>query len=233
VSDGGGTLLPGLVLNGTGSVNNGQCTVMGSGSSATGNGNTLTLTLNLTFSVGFTGHKVTYMAARDLQGGNSGWQALGTWEVPGTVWSGPYPNALTPARSSGPGTQSLAFHFGDTNGWPDLGILNILINDALDGNHACYLAYDRAHNVLYLVNDTGNGLLPGLVINGNGSLGNGQCTITGAGSSVAAGGNNLILTLNMSFTPGFAGNRVIYMAARSNGDVLNSGWRAEGSRTVQ
>ena len=31
----------------------------------------------------------------------------------------------------------------------------------------------------------------------------------------------------------FAGNRLIYAAARSNGDVFNSGWQAVGSRTVQ
>jgi outer membrane protein TolC len=105
----------------------------------------------------------------------------------------------------------------------------ILINDALNGNNACYLAYSRAYNTLYLVNDAGTALLPGLTLNGSGTLSNSQCTITGAGSSANGGGNTLTLALNMTFPSGFAGNRIIYMAARSNGDALNSGWQAAGS----
>ena len=143
------------------------------------------------------------------------------------VWVG----GVTPARSSGTGAQTYAFTFNDSSGWQDLGVMNILINDALDGNRACYLAYTRADNVLYLVND--GALSPGLVLNGAGSLSNSQCTVTGAGSSASGSGNTLTLTLNMSFPSAFAGNRIVYAAARSNGDALNSGWQAVGSRTVQ
>jgi hypothetical protein len=46
-------------------------------------------------------------------------------------------------------------------------------------------------------------------------------------------GNALTLTLNMNFPPAFAGNRIVYAAARSNGDALNSGWQAVGTRTMQ
>jgi len=87
--------------------------------------------------------------------------------------------------------------------------------------------------VLYLVNDAGNGLLPGLTLNGSGTLGNSQCTITGSGSSASGSGYTLTLTLNITFPSSFAGNRIVYAAARSNGDVLNSGWQAVGSPTVQ
>jgi len=83
------------------------------------------------------------------------------------------------------------------------------------------------------VNDAGTALLPGLTLNGAGSVNNSQCTVTGAGSLASGSGNTLTLTLNLSFLPAFAGNRVIYAAARSNGDALNSGWQAVGSRTVQ
>jgi hypothetical protein len=112
-------------------------------------------------------------------------------------------------------------------------VVNILINDALNGNNACYLAYSRAYNTLYLVNDPGTALLPGPTLNGAGTLGNRQCSLTGAGSSAAGPGNTLTLTLHLSFASGFAGNRIVYMAARSNSEALNSGWQAMGSRTVQ
>jgi len=112
-------------------------------------------------------------------------------------------------------------------------VVNVLISDALNGNQSCYLAYSRPDNVLYLVNDAGNALLAGLVLNGSGTVGNSQCTVNGAASSASGSGNTLTLTLALSFPSGYAGNRLIYQAARSNGDVLNSGWQAAGSRTMQ
>ena len=40
----------------------------------------------------------------------------------------------------------------------------------------------------------------------------------------------MTLTLNMTLKPAFAGNKVIYMAARSNS--LNSNWQAMGTVNV-
>jgi hypothetical protein len=233
VPDSGGGLLPALTLGSGASDFNGQCAVYGTGSSAVGSGNTLTLTLSMGFNSGFAGNKVIYMAARDLRGNNSGWQALGTWGVPPLPAAGPNVGGVATARTTGSGAVTYTFTFNDTNGVADLGVLNILVNDALNGNNACYLAYARAANQLYLVNDAGSGLLPAMTLNGSGTLGNSQCTVSGAGSSATPSGNTLTLVLNMTFPSSFAGNRVIYMAARSNGDVLNSGWQAVGSRTIQ
>jgi hypothetical protein len=111
--------------------------------------------------------------------------------------------------------------------------MNILVNDWLDGRHACYLAYARGNNTLYLMNDNGDGLLPGMALNWSGSLGNSQCTVNGVGSSATANGNTLTLTLNMAFAAGFAGNRVFYLAARDVSELNNTGWQAMGSWTVQ
>jgi hypothetical protein len=44
-------------------------------------------------------------------------------------------------------------------------------------------------------------------------------------------GNTLTLTLNMSFTGTFMGNRILYTAAR-NGGTANSGWQALGAWAV-
>ena len=83
-------------------MSNSQCTVTGSGSSASGSGNTLTLMLNLSFNTAFGGNKIVYTAARDLQGGNSGWQALGTWQAPFTPSGTIAAVSLTPARGAAP-----------------------------------------------------------------------------------------------------------------------------------
>jgi hypothetical protein len=231
VSDAGTALSPGLVLNGTSSISNSQCTVTSAGSSVSLTGNSLMLTLNLSFSPSFAGNKVIYLAARDVQGGNSGWQALGTQGVPGAT--GPLSVAgLNPARGTG-WSQTFTFAFSDAKGYQDLGVVNILINDSLDGRRACYLAYSRPLGVLYLVNDTGTGLSSALVLGGSGSVNNGQCSVNSAGSSASGSGPTLTLMVNIAFTATFNGNRVIYMAARDSTDANNSGWQSMGTWTVQ
>jgi hypothetical protein len=222
VNDAGTALMTGMALNGSGSTANSQCGVMGANSFATGAGNTLTLTLNMMFSASWMGNRVMYLAARDLEGGNSGWQPMGAWNVPGTPWTGPWTGSITPPRSSGSGG-SFTFTFDDPKGYTDLGVVNILINSALDGRAACYLAYSRTVNTLYLVNDAGTALLTG--------LNNSQCSVSGF--SASGSGNVLTLTMTIAFTSSFDGNRMIYMAARDTYDGNNSGWQAMGSVTVQ
>jgi hypothetical protein len=222
----------GMVLPGSGTVQNSQCSISGKGSWISGSANTLTVKLSVTFKAAFAGNRIIYMAAREAAGANSGWQALGTCSLPGNNPAGPAVGGVAPGHSSGSDGGLFILTFTDTNGWQDLGVVNVLINDALNGNQACYLAYSRPYNTLYLVNDPGTALLPGLTLNGSGTMANSQCTITGAGSSASGSGNTLTLTLNMKFPAGFAGNRIIYMAARNNGDALNSGWQAAGTSSV-
>jgi len=229
VNDAGTALLPGLPLNGSGSVFNSQCMVAGAGSSTVGLGASLTLSLNMSFGAGFAGNKVIYLAARDLSGGNSGWQALGTRSMPGAV-TFPSVAAVSPVRGAG-SSQAFTFTFSDSKGYQDFGILDILINNFLDGRQACYLAYSQPSNVLYVVNDSGSGLSPGLNLTGSGTAGNSQCTVSAAGSSAAGSGTTLILTLNIAFTPAFAGNRVVYAAARDAADANNSGWQSMAAWT--
>src|SRR5262245_10931876 len=69
----------------------------------------------------------------------------------------PYPVSVSPAAGSGP-VQVMTFSFFDSRGVQDLDILNILINNALDGSRACYLAYSPAQSMLFLVNDSGSAL---------------------------------------------------------------------------
>ncbi len=227
VNDPGTALLPGLVLNGTGSVGNSQCTIYGSASSASGSGDTLTLILNLSFKPAYAGTKIIYVAARDGAGHNSGWRPMGVWIVPGAPATSPAVVGMMPQSGSGAGPATFTFHFSDSNGWQNPGVLNILINDYLDGRHACYLAYSRPLGVLYLVNDPGNALLPELYLSTNTSVSNSQCTVYGAGSSAVASGNTLTLTLAISFNSSFVGDRIIYMAARDVAE-RNWGWQAMG-----
>jgi len=229
VGDDGGTLSQGLILTGAGSVSNSQCTV--SGATPQAGGAFLPLALTITFNTGFGGNKVIYMAARSATQ-NTGWISLGSWNVPGGAVTNPTTAGVNPPRGSGL-NPTMSFSFTDTKGYQDLGVVDILINNALDGRRACYFAYSRPLNTLYLVADDGATLLPGLTLNGAGSLTNSQCTLTTGAGPIAAFGNNLTLTLTISFAQSFGGNRIVYLSARDVTEANNSGWQPSGTWNIQ
>jgi sugar lactone lactonase YvrE len=126
-------------------------------------------------------------------------------------------------------SQIFTFTFTHQESVAQIGVVNALINTALVGNNACYIAYSHPQGVLYLVNDGGteSGLSSPLVLGGAGSVSNSQCTILGGGSAATVSGNSLTLTLNVTFTPNFMGNKVVYLAGRSVTEA-SSGWRTAG-----
>ena len=226
----------GMVLPGASTISNSQCSISGMGSfvSVSSSGNTLSLTLAITFlAPEFSGNKVIYMAAANANGG-SGWYAMGTWTVPGASSSGPTVNGMTPGRSTGY-SQSYTFTFTDPIGWPDIAVTNVLINSAINGIGACYVAVvlgSAGSAAILLVDDAGDsgGPFSALELPGPGMVSNSQCTIWGQGSSVSASGTTLTLNLAITFKPSFAGNQVVYAAVRNSNQ--NSGWQAVGTAWV-
>ena len=222
-----------ISLPSSATLQNSQCTISGTGSSVSASGNTLTLTLAVTFASGFGGNKVVYTAARS-NSQNSGWQAMGTWRAPGPVPPGPAVAGMSPARS-GSVSQAYTFTFNDTNGWQDIGVANVLINGAIDGRSACYVAFVPSGSnsgSVFLVDDAGEagGPYSGMVLPGSGTVQNSQCAIDGTRSSIVGSGNTLTVTLAMTFSQAFAGNQVFFLAARNNSS--NSNWQAVGSVTI-
>jgi hypothetical protein len=135
------------------------------------------------------------------------------------------------------GTQKTFQLFADdTTGALDLGIVNILINGAIDGRRACYLAYQLSTNTLYLVDDAGDsggpfaGTMP-LTGSSSSSIQNSQCIVLGTSSAVPLG-SSVSLTLNVIFKASFVGNRIVYMAARNVTDSANTGWQPIGVWSV-
>jgi len=64
-----------------------------------------------------------------------------------------------------------------------------------------------------------------------GWLSNKHCAVYGMEPWASGSGNTLTLTLNVRFSSSFAGERIIYMAARDVAE-RNSGWQAMGRWTV-
>jgi hypothetical protein len=225
--------------NGHGSASNSQCTVQGSQSSIQGNGTVLTLSLNVTYTASFGasssgGTKVLWTSVGDSQSINSGWQPAGVVTIPGAATSNPSVKSTVP--SSGGGLSgTFTFAFTDTKGWTT-GLVDVLVNNYLTGVSACYFAFvPSGTHPLYLLDDAGdNGHYLGNVAfdalgRGSGSATNSQCTINGVGSSFSISGSLLTLTLNISFTPSFGGDRIFY---EGSVDGASSGWMAMASWMV-
>ena len=143
----------------------------------------------------------------------------------------PSPVSLSPSVSSG-ASQTLSLTFNAPGGYQTLDVLNVLINTYLDGRQACYLAYSRSSNALYIVADNGDASqISGKVMDGTGTVSNRQCSINLASSSTSANGNTLTLVLSLTFAASFAGNKVVYAAARDLSQN-NSGWNTMGVHHV-
>jgi len=233
VADSGdATQISGRVMNGTGSVGNSQCTVALAGSSAAASGNTLTLVLNVSFAASFGGNKVVYAAARDLAQGNSGWQVAGVQGVPPLPAMFPNPMGMSPAAGSSPAA-AISFTYQDQSSATNLQTVWALINTGLDGRGACYVAYYRPGNQLYLIPDDGDGTqAANIVLAGNNTIGNSQCTISAEGASVQTNGNTLVVTLPVTFKTGFAGFKGVWLAAQTMGAAQTSAWQALGAWAV-
>ncbi len=96
-------------------------------------------------------------------------------------------------------------------------------------NGACYLYYVRVYNEIYLASDTGvwQGPIP---VGVSGTLQNSQCTVNAGASSATASGNNLTVSLALSFTSAFAGAKKVY--AEVENATVDAGWVQLGAWTV-
>jgi hypothetical protein len=207
------------------SVSNGQCTLSGTGSSVTAYENNLTLKVALTFSGTFTGQQNVYLYAKGNDGLNSGWVQKGTWTPP----TAPSIVSLTPSSGSG-SSQTFTMVYTDPAGLSDLDLTDILFNTSVSGSSACFVTYFRSSNQLFLYNNAGTGLSAAVTPGSATSVSNGQCTLSGAGSSFSTSGNNLTLSVALTFSGTFTGQQNVYLYAKGN-DGLNSGWVLKGTWT--
>ena len=91
-----------------------------------------------------------------------------------------------------------------------------LINTAINGISACYVAYYRPGNQVYLYPDNGDGTqATSMVLTGTNTVSNSQCTVSAQGSSVVTSGAQLIVSLNIGFKPAFAGPKGVFMAVQT------------------
>ncbi len=198
-------------------IGNAQCTIYGATSGSTKSGLDLTVYVDIGFRSGFAGLKNVYQFSGDTMGEGSGWQLMGTWSDTGD--SNLVEIVLLTPNSGGGLSQTFTAVVKEGGGGNTIAFAQLVMNAGLNGYKACFIHYDRASNVFYLLNDTGTGWF-GLFAGSATQVQNSQCILQGVGSGGTVSGSNLTITYNLSFTGSFTGARQIYMQAVDQTSII-------------
>ncbi|MBL8239772.1 MAG: SBBP repeat-containing protein, partial [Bryobacterales bacterium] len=215
----------------SGSLQNSQCTVFGSTSTVTpATGTDLTLNLGISLRGAFASrNQRVYLWARDKAANDTGWQQVGAWSAP-AAQQPPSVGSVTPLNPS-VATETLGILASDPNGYGDIYRIYFLVNTAASvPPGSCHGFYEPATNAVYLYNDALSAVFGPLALGSTGTIGNSQCAINGALSSVRyASGTNLMLDLNMTLKTPFANTpRNIFIWVRDTA-ANDTGWQQFGT----
>jgi hypothetical protein len=172
----------------------------------------------------FEGDKIAFLAARDRGGANSGWSPRGTVRLAEAAPENTRPQVVEYTQYE---AGRIRVQYRDAVAASNITAAQFLINGELNGANACYVGYDGAANVMYLLSDAGTGLLlPGITPGSPGSVSNTQCTLDGATSSRTLSGRDLELNFGLTLKDNFRGHLLYFGGVQSKSPGLaNSGWR--------
>ena len=181
------------------------------------------------------GGSVTFIAGAciDLGMGFDANSSGGTVATTFDAWVDPTPSAVSALPASGAGlSQQFTWTASSPAGYAHLGHIFAILGPSVSGQNECYIHYYQPSNVLSLFDDS-SGTWLGMAAPGtpNTVVGNQRCTIDIGNSSVTSSGNQLTLTVPVTFLPAFAGMQTNYLIAYDNAG-LNSYWQPMGTWTV-
>ena len=210
-----------------GTLSNSQCIIDAGASSVFLSGNNLTVTMALTFKPSFGGTKNIFLDAVNIANVRSGWQAEGSWSV---ITAAPVNVSVAPVSGSG-GTQAFSFVYSDPYGFADIFYVEALFQTQPVAQNACYVQYVPSNNTISLIADSGSGYAGSMTLGTVGTLSNSQCIVDGGASSKSTSGNNMTLTLALTFKPVFNGAKNVYLNVFNKASI-SSGLQAKGTWTV-
>jgi hypothetical protein len=151
------------------------------------------------------------------------------------------PVSVTP--SSGNGTaQVFTATYQDPKGGAHIAkaALSVMASGVRPGGRSgwsmneCLLRFDLASNAIWLVPNMGSTWGYHSITAGSSSeLSNSQCTVMASGSSAQTHGNMVTVSFQVKFTPGFAGDKQLYLQSADVNDEWSANYQQPfGSFTV-
>lgn len=226
LADNAGTGIAGtLTLPTSATVNNGQCTISGTGLTVSGSLNQLTLNVPITFSGSFTGLQNNYGRALSVDALDSGWIAVGSWTPSASAPPPAAPTVDSVSPTSGTGlTQTFTYKFSDGRGYSNFTYAKMLLNTTQTTVGGCSVKY-IAPSTIALYTDDASGYVSTFTLPSSATISNSQCTVSGTGLTVTGSGNQLTMVVPITFSASFTGSKNQYGYAFNN-DSLASGWIA-------
>lgn len=224
-ADNGSTLLGGYAPGSNNTISNSQCVLKVATSSATVIGSDLYLWLDIGFVPGgYVGFKVVYMVSGGSQG-HDGWHTGGTILVGQSAV--PSVSLNSPASGGNGSSQSFKVQIVDTSGVGDISWLNFSVG--VSGANSCTLQWNPGEYI-QLFADNGSSVTGGYA-GSSGTLQNGQCSVSLAGSSGSTNGpNTKYVTFALTLLPSYSGQKTLYAIAGS--PAGNNGWVNIGAWTI-
>jgi hypothetical protein len=175
---------------------------------------------------------VTFFAGHCIELAPGFHATAGTAATTFHAWVDTAPAGLSVLPASGSGmSQQFTWTASSPAGYASLTDLHALFAPSISGQNACYIRYNQTSNLLYLADNAGSTWLGALVPRTSGTASNGQCTIDAGASSVSVSGNQLTVSVSVTFQPAFSGAQNDYLIAYDQYG-LNSAWQQAGTWTV-
>ena len=138
--------------------------------------------------------------------------------------------AVSPGAGAGAG-RTFTFTYSDPDGASDIAATEAVIVSGTDltGVDACFI--HASGNAFWLRDDTNGAWMGPVAAGSTARLANTQCALSAAASSMSASGNDLTVTVTLTFAVSFAGTKTIYMNGADRAG-LSSGWLVAGTWKV-
>lgn len=152
--------------------------------------------------------------------------AYGAFVVKYSYSTAPSTVSVTPSSGSGV-SQIFVARYSDPDGSADIDAVDLLVGASTTPSGACGLRFSQTDGSISVARDDGT---PGQAapIGSAALLENSQCALNVAASSASPSGQNLTLTVALTFKSGFAGARNLYLQASDKGG-LTTGWQQRGA----
>jgi alpha-tubulin suppressor-like RCC1 family protein len=208
---------------------NSQCELYGATSYASKSGTDLKVTLDISFRASFLGVRDLYLLAADHDNNISEWSLADAISISGDPTLLELLSVAPVAGAESSQLFTMTLRDGDGAGKVWFSQLNI--NSANNAAQGCYVHYDPATNVFYLLSD--NGLTwAGLRGGSNDQVQNSQCLLKGKNSTGTPNGQDLAITFDLQFKPSFAGAKNVYARASDlDGNLVQ--WKRTGTFQVR
>ena len=208
-TDSGAGWLPAVRPNSIDYAENSQCVLSGVGTSADATSDTRIVSYTVVFKSPLTGAISQFARATYAGGYDTGYLSTGTYQV--SIQHGPQIVSIAPA-SGAASAQQFLLRFRHPDGISSLYYIHMLINNPFGGRGACYLAYLQGRNLIQLASDNEINW-PSATLGASQVLTNTQCSVSAATSYAIESGTELLLQFDLTFKPGFAGQKKVWLHA--------------------